>query len=210
MISVGQRLQEERVKKGLSIEDVAEATKIRKNFLEHIEKGEYEKLPSATFAQGFVRNYASFLGMPEKETMALFKREFDEEKIFRVLPQGLAEDKSFPISRMNFSQVIIIAGLFFLLLIFLLFQYKDAIISPSVDVTNPKDNSVIHSTQIEVSGKTNPENVVYVNSFPVSVNDDGAFKKVISVFQGKNDIDIKVVNRFNKSTDKTVEVTVSM
>lgn len=210
MISVGQRLQEERTRKGLSIEDVAQTTKIRKNFLEHIEKGEYDKLPSVTFAQGFVRNYVSFLGLPEKETMALFKREFDEEKIFKVLPQGFSQDMNFPVSRIKMSQAILIIVLFLFLLSFLLFQYKDAIINPSISISYPKENQVIHSTNVLVSGNTNPDNVVYVNNFPVSVGDDGNFKKNISIFQGRNKINIKVVNRFNKITEKTLEVEVKM
>lgn len=210
MISVGQRLQEERITKGLSIDDVSQATKIRKNFLEHIERGEYEKLPSATFAQGFVRNYVAFLGLPEKDTMALFKREFDEEKIFRVLPQGFSEDMSFPVSRIKMSQAILIIVLFVFLLIFLLFQYKDAIISPSISISYPRENQVLNSTSVLVSGNTNPDNVVYVNKLPVSVSKDGSFKKSISVFQGRNEISIKVVNRFNKITEKTLEVEVKM
>lgn len=210
MISVGQRLQEERIKRGLSIEDVASATKIRKNFLEHIEKGEYAQLPSSTFAQGFVRNYASFLELPEVETMALFKREFDEEKIFRVLPQGLPGHTDFPISRIKFSQFILITVLFLLLLVFLLFQYKDAVVSPSVSITTPKEDQIFGSTSLSVSGRTNPDNVVFVNDFPVSVNPDGTFRKTISVFQGKNEVKIKVVNRFNKVTEKIVEVEVKM
>ncbi len=210
MISVGQRLQEERVNKGLSIEDVSQATKIRKNFLEHIEKGEYGELPSATFAQGFVRNYASFLGLPEAETMALFKREFDEDKIFKVLPQGMVRGTDFPVTRVKFSQFILIGILFLVLLVFLTFQYKDAIFSPSISISAPRNNQVVNSTSLEVLGKTNPDNVVFVNSLPVSVSEDGTFKKIISVFQGKNEIQIKVVNRFNKTTEKTVEVEVRM
>ena len=206
MIKVGERLKEERIRKGLSIEDVAKITKIRKNFLEHIEKGEYVNLPSATFAQGFVKNYTSFLGLPEKETMALFKREFDEEKIFRVLPEGVSKPVDFPLARIKSSQAILIIFLFLCLLIFLLFQYKDAIINPAISISSPKNNEVIHSTSIAVTGNTNPDNVVYVNNFPVSVNEEGNFKKIISIFQGKNEIDVKVVNRFNKVTDKIVEV----
>ena len=206
MITVGERLKEERIRKDLSLEDVALATKIRKNFLEHIEKGEYADLPSATFAQGFVRNYTSFLGLPEKETMALFKREFDEERIFRVLPEGISKPTDFSLSRIKTSQAIFIIFLFLCLLVFLMFQYKDAIINPAVSVSSPKNNEIIHSTSIVVTGTTNPDNVIYVNNFPVSVNEDGDFKKTISVFQGKNEINIKAVNRFNKVTDKTVEV----
>lgn len=201
MIKAGERLKEERIKKGLTIEDVSQGTKIRPNFLEYIEKSEYGKLPSATFAHGFVRNYSSFLGLPEEEVLGLFKREFDEEKVFRVLPEGMGKDVDRPIIRTNLSQVFLIGILFVALLGFILFQYKDAIISPAVSITSPSENQVFYAATVEVSGKTNPENVVYINTFPVSVGDDGTFKKVISVFSGKTSVDIKVVNRFNKVTE---------
>jgi len=91
MVPVGQRLQRERIQKKLTIEDVAKATKIKAVFLAAIEKGEYTKLPSPAYAQGFVRNYASYLGLPKGEITALFKREFDEKKAYKVLPDSLAK-----------------------------------------------------------------------------------------------------------------------
>lgn len=210
MRKVGQRLAEERERKGLSLQDVSEQTKIRKNFLEAIENGEYEKLPSSTVAHGFVRNYTLFLGLSEKEIMALFRREFDEDKIYRVLPEGFSRE-DFPVTRRKNSKFLLIAVLFVVLLGFIVVQYKDAIFSPGVSITTPKEDEVIYSTTITVTGKTNPENVVYVNSFPVSVDDSGNFKKTLSVFSGKNAIKIKVINRFNKVTEiqRDVEVRTS-
>jgi len=64
MVNVGEKLYEERVKKGHTLEEVSKATKIRASFLLAIEKGEYKKLPSGTYVHGFVRNYARFLGLP--------------------------------------------------------------------------------------------------------------------------------------------------
>lgn len=216
MIKVGQRLSQERERKKLTIQDVWEATKIRKNFLEAIENGEYEKLPSSTVAYGFVKNYVRFLHLPEKEVMALFRREYDEDKIYnrrlkdssyKVLPTGF-EREDFPLTRSKNSKFFLIVSLFIVLLGFIFFQYKDAILSPGVSVLTPKQNEVLYSTTITVSGKTNPENVVFVNSFPVSVDEVGNFKKIISVFSGKNIIKIKIINRFNKVTEVEREVEV--
>lgn len=206
MIKVGERLKEERIKKGLTLSDVSKATKIRVNFLEHIEKGEYEKLPSVTFAQGFVRNYVSFLGLPE-ETMAIFRREFDEEKVFKVLPGGMTS-ADFNVKRINLSQIFLVGLVFVFLFIFLFFQYKDTIFPPSVDVLVPKENQVFKTTTVEVSGKTDPDNTVFVNGLPTSLADDGTFRKTLTLFQGKNEINIKVANRFNKITEvkRTIEV----
>lgn len=208
MIKAGQRLKEERLKQGLTLDNVSKAIKIKVSFLEAIEKSEYAKLPSSTFAQGFVRNYTQFLKLPEEEIIPLFRREFDEEKIYRVLPQGLP-DANYPISKMKKSQFILIPLLFLVLTLYLLFQYKDAIIPPNVNITRPSENQTLKSTLVLVSGETSPENVVFVNNFPVAVDDNGNFKKTISVFPGKSLITVKVVNRFNKTTVVTRHILVN-
>ena len=141
MIKAGQRLKEERLKQGLTLDEVSQNTKIRKTFLDAIEKSEYERLPASTFAQGFVRNYTQFLGLAENEVIPLFRREFDEERVFRVLPEGVATD--FPISRIKKSQLILIPLLFLIVIFYLVFQYKDAIVNPSVNIQSPKENQII-------------------------------------------------------------------
>src|ERR1035437_10106661 len=96
MIKSGEKLQQARIEKGLTLDDVSKSTKIRTEFLSDIEKGEYQKLPAASYAHGFVRNYAKFRGLPDEEILALFRREFDEGKVYRVLPKGFEEEGEFP------------------------------------------------------------------------------------------------------------------
>lgn len=207
MIRIGTKLRETRLKKRLTLSDVAQDTKIKKEFLEAIEEGDYGKLPSASYAQAFVRNYASFLGLPEQETMALFRREFDEEALYRVLPQSFTST-SFSISRFKTQTGLFIIFLFLFLLIFILFQYRDAFINPRISLVSPKEAGIIRSTDVIISGKTDPENVVYIQNFPVSVDNQGNFRKVVSFFPGKVELIIKVVNRFNRETTvkRTIEV----
>jgi len=88
MVKASERLKEERIEKGLSLEEVSQSTKIKVVYLDCIEKGEYNKLPSVSHASGFVRNYAKFLGLNEKEVLGLFRREFDSDTAYRVLPKG--------------------------------------------------------------------------------------------------------------------------
>ncbi|MGH2637780.1 MAG: helix-turn-helix domain-containing protein, partial [Rhabdochlamydiaceae bacterium] len=71
------------------MEEIAAAIKIRPEFLSAIEKGDYQHLPSPAYASGFVTNYAAYLGFPKRETLALFRREFDEQKAYKVLPRGM-------------------------------------------------------------------------------------------------------------------------
>ncbi|MBI4080264.1 MAG: helix-turn-helix domain-containing protein [Candidatus Levybacteria bacterium] len=208
MIRAGQRLREERLLKGLSLEDVSLGTKIRSSFLSAIEKGEYNKLPSSAYAQGFVRNYAEFLGLPKREVLALFRREFDEEKVFKVLPEGMARQDEF--SRLPFrlhNTFILIVFLLILLAGFFLYQYRYAFVNPPLDVTSPKEG-IIYGKEIIVSGKTDPNATIYVNNDPVTVSKDGSFMKQITVFSGKTGIIVKARNRLNRETIIERKITV--
>lgn len=198
MIRVGQRLHDERIRKGLSLEDVAKATKIRPSFLSAIEKGDYHKLPSPAYAQGFVSNYAQFLGFSKRESLALFRREFDEEKEFRVLPEGLAKEKSFPKHRIRIQKtVLIVIALLLVVAGFLVYQYRYAFIAPPLKLTSPMDTT-LNATEVDVSGKTDPSAIVSVDNEPVAVDEDGKFEKQITVFPGKSVITVTARNRFGK------------
>ena len=65
--SVGQELRKARQAKNLSLDDVARATKIRKDFLQAIEESRYDILPGPVFVSGFVRCYGRFLGLDESK-----------------------------------------------------------------------------------------------------------------------------------------------
>lgn len=209
MIRVGQKLQEERIKKGYTLEDVAKATKIKVAFLQAIEKGEYKKLPTSAYAYGFVKNYGTFLGLSAKETLPLFRREFDEKKSYRVLPEGFAQEKIPITRRIPMQRTMIIGGLFFLCLFgYIFFQYRSAFMNPSLSVVVPRENQVFSKNLIEVSGTADSNATVYVNTVPVPVNENGDFKKTISVFPGKETITIKAVSRFGKENviERHIEV----
>lgn len=209
MIKVGQILREERVQKGFSVDEVAKATKIRPAFIESIEKGDYNKLPPGSYTQGFVKNYASFLGLPEKETLARFRREFNAEKEFRVLPHGLPKTQEFPLKRIRLQQTALVLGVIFLtVIVYLLFQYKYLFINPPLTIQTPEDGNRTTST-IVVSGTTDANATVYINNDPVTVHSDGSFTKTLDLFPGKSTIVIKSINRFGKETTSQRTVTIT-
>jgi cytoskeleton protein RodZ len=70
---LGDLLRSEREKKGLSLEEVEEATRIRRRYLEALENGDAAHLPAPVYTQGFIRNYAIFLGLAPQEALALFR-----------------------------------------------------------------------------------------------------------------------------------------
>ncbi len=208
MVRAGQRLQQRRLKKGLTLAEVSKHTKIKESFLIAIEKGEYTKLPSPSYAHGFVKNYAEYLGFSAHEILPIFKREFDERVAYRVLPKGFTKEAQYPFMGFRFRKTVI--GLFFIVLCFsgfLFFQYRGAFFAPSLTITAPKDG-IISSQDVTITGKTDAAASLYVNTSLVALNDDGTFSKTVTLFTGKNTITITSINKFGKehTIKRTIEV----
>lgn len=70
---LGELLRSERENRGLSHEQVAQITRLRKGFLEALEKEEWENLPPSVFVKGFIRSYAKALGLDEGKLLDLYK-----------------------------------------------------------------------------------------------------------------------------------------
>jgi cytoskeleton protein RodZ len=71
--TIGQLLRETREGFGSDLNRVATALRIRAAYLEAIEEGRYDQLPGAVYALGFVRAYATHLGLDGEEAVRRFK-----------------------------------------------------------------------------------------------------------------------------------------
>jgi len=60
---IGRLLEHKRKEQGLSLEEVEQATKIRKRYLTGLEREDYAMLPDAVYARGFLKTYANYLGL---------------------------------------------------------------------------------------------------------------------------------------------------
>lgn len=64
MQTIGERLEEARKKKGISIREAAEATKIRGDYLQKFESNQFDIGLTEIYTRGFLRTYANFLKIP--------------------------------------------------------------------------------------------------------------------------------------------------
>ncbi len=63
MKSIGEIFKNKRKEMNLSLKEAENATSIRTTYLQSIEEGDLSKLISPVYAQGFMRQYAAFLGI---------------------------------------------------------------------------------------------------------------------------------------------------
>ena len=66
----GEHLRREREMRGVSLDEIAAATRISTRFLEAIEKDQWDQLPGGVFNRGFIRSIARFLGLDEESLVA--------------------------------------------------------------------------------------------------------------------------------------------
>lgn len=67
--ALGNYLKNQRLEKNLSLKEVENATSIRSSYLEHIEEGRTKELVSSVYALGFMKQYASYLGVDVEAIM---------------------------------------------------------------------------------------------------------------------------------------------
>lgn len=60
---IGTTLREARNRRKINLSEVEEATKIRSRYLRAMENEEWDVLPGGSYVRGFIRTYASFLGL---------------------------------------------------------------------------------------------------------------------------------------------------
>ncbi len=73
-LSSGAFLLAQREKKGISIEDVAEATKISLPILRAIEDDNFERMPAEAFCRGFYSIYANYLELDTEEVLSRYRQ----------------------------------------------------------------------------------------------------------------------------------------
>jgi cytoskeleton protein RodZ len=74
MTGLGALFRRERERKGLTLAQVFDMTRLRPAILEALEKEDWEELPSAVFVRGFIRSYAHALNLDEDQVLELYDR----------------------------------------------------------------------------------------------------------------------------------------
>ena len=69
---LGEWLRKRREELGISLEQAETSTRIRRQYLEALESQQFDGLPDPVVGRGFLRNYASFLGLDPKEAVDRF------------------------------------------------------------------------------------------------------------------------------------------
>jgi len=120
MIPIGQDLKRERELRGISLQEIAETTKINPRFLRELEEGNLDALPGEFFVRGIIREYARQLGLNEYDVLNTYleslqsvqKKEIDIKKGSSGLPKNITS--ALRIASLGAFLIAVLIGLFFI------------------------------------------------------------------------------------------------
>lgn len=107
---LGETLRAARLAKGVSLEEAAAATRIRRSALQALETEEFDSLPASVYTRGFLVNYARYLGLISEEIV----EEFDRQQCQRDEPEVSAAPREESGRRSSFFSSKILWGIVFL------------------------------------------------------------------------------------------------
>ena len=106
---IGAALKAAREARGLSLQQVAEVTRIRQSYVEALEAMRLEALPSRPFTIGYVRAYAALLGMDVDAAVARFKADAPDESAELREPVGVRRERD-PRLALIFAGGVLVVG----------------------------------------------------------------------------------------------------
>lgn len=200
MKTVGQILKSERKKQKKTIKQIHNLTKIPEKTLLNLENDKIASLPPAAFVKGFIRSYAHALDLDHQKLMAVFRRDWQTDEKGDIMLIGLSK----PLNKNNFSWspkktfILTLSLVIFLFLSYLGWQIYGYLGKPNLTIINPLDNQITDQQRLVIKGSVNQQASVYINDELIETSNNGDFSYEIKLFQGKNILEIKAVNRRGK------------
>lgn len=208
--TIGQILHAERQKRKFSLERVSEITHIRLEYLQALERDEYEILPTAAYVRGFIRSYARVLNVDSKPLLAVLRRDYKETAKGGLIPREFL--RSFRPQKLVWTPLtwvaILLAVVVGVLCTYLLLQWYRFSRPPTLEVLSPTQRQEV-AIETTVSGFTEPGVLLTINDQPIATQPNGSFTSNIRFpSTGMGIISVTATNRRGQTTEELVVVTV--
>lgn len=217
--SLAQKLKIARKKLKINLAKAQLGTKIPQKYLSALESGDYGKLPEPVYTRGFITRYAEFLNLEIEDCLGFYEKEwgaFKQNPNSKKHGQGITlSPRANDLGVMNRSKLIItpevmwggilgvgVLGVFG----YIWFAVASFAAAPSLEINAPASQASVKVERVTVSGKTDPDAELEINSQFVSVNSDGEFSEEIRLNDGINSIQINAKNKINKTTTKNLQL----
>lgn len=196
---LGEQLKKAREARGVTIEAMANQTRIHPKYLLALEKSEWEHLPSPVYTRGFLLKYSRLFNLDGSQIMKLYEEEFEKlNKAFskkNVVPE--LKTPRFLIT----PKLLVIAttiGFLAVALGYFGWQIYGLWQPPQIILENPTSDYISNQQDQWLSGFASKSVLFKINGKAINLDRDGYFSEFLNLNEGLNVIELKAENRFGK------------
>ena len=218
-VSLGDLLLTARERKGVDLYRAERDTKIRARYLAALERGDYAELPGAVYTKGFLRNYASYLGLDPDVVLAQYHREHRAVRTERVaiVPRSLEA----PRSGLTFTPGLVVGAILVIAVLafagFIVLQLFRFSRPPTLFVTEPP-TLVAEMPGVDrtvLVGTSDPGATITIRGpggqpVRVSADSSGDWQKEVALNKGRNDFTITATDPVTAKDSPPVSLIISV
>ncbi len=199
------RLQQARDSRGISLDVIAQKTKINKNWLAALEECRFADIPAGPLYQkNYLKKYLEALDLDPASYLSQFATEEINSAKLELLPSprrsyGRKYFNNLP-NLFRFSLI----GIFVISLLFYLGkQVKNTLEPPFLTLSSPVNGFIAQNNSITISGASEPEVRIAINGQPVMSDEVGRFNQPVTLSPGINTIIVTAQKKHGKTTEET-------
>lgn len=211
--TVGELLHSARANSGVSIAQFAEQLRIAQRYLEALEAGKYNDLPSPVYIKNYLRLYSKALQIPweriekryEQEISVYYKKNTPQptnvshnirnignkkKRLQKSTSQLSSAHDAKPLVIKRAVTVGLVGIIVLAVVLYFIWSVLGLISPPPLSVTSPESDIIVDKPTITIQGVSEPEVMVTINSQPIAIEPDGKFSATITLREGLNTIRI--------------------
>lgn len=204
--TLGQQLRRVREHAGVSVDQMAGHLKIRRDYVEAIERSDYRSLPSQVFVKNYVRNYTKFLQL---NWATIEPQLADELRVYESTPHIPTLKRHLTKRPLRAIEVAAVIGIIFVIVAvaaYFSFEIGNIVQPPPLELVSlptvvPADQRVV-----TIAGQTAPEAIVSINDQVIPVQADGSFSQVMTLQPGSNVFKILAKTKRSRSNSQYFQI----
>lgn len=201
--TLGDLLKNTRLRHKLKLHHIEQFTNIRRSYIVAIENNQWDKLPSFDYAQKFILTYAKFLELDLVKIKNRINIELGNSQPETANDPQKKSNSIIPIITPRTITITLVSLLLLFAGIFSYYQINHFIQTPKLTVNQPPDYTEVSVNKIDISGQTDPDNIIYINNQPLTTDKNGNFSAPIQLKEGYNIINVTAKNKIGKSITAT-------
>ncbi len=201
--TLGSYLQQIRNQLNFDVKTVSILTQIKPTYLESLEKGNWDELPSDVYIRGFIKSLARVYGLDENVLIEQYEKEHG------FMPK-VATKKIETKYKLNLTPktIIVLASLLLGLLavVYVGSQIRSVLAPPMLELSEPTGDLTVKGNSLVVAGQAEIGSDVTINDQIVLADKNGQFTESLTLSPGLNIIEVVSKNKFNRESKVTRKV----